>query len=101
MLFSGCTSYNFLQLSNVDFELDVKKVVDYFSGGRNDLFEFGAIVDDCRRKCNVYFENSNVEFSRRPTNMVAHTLARETTFLTIPYLSNNVRCTSMYFDFDI
>jgi hypothetical protein len=79
-----------LQLSNVDFELDAKKVVDYFNGGRNDVSEFGAIVDDCRTKCNVYFENSKVEFSRRQANVVAHTLAREATSLASPHVFDDV-----------
>jgi len=50
-----------LQLSNVDFKMDAKKVVDYFNKGSNDVSEFGVIVDECRRCCNVYFENSKVE----------------------------------------
>jgi hypothetical protein len=36
-----------LQVSNVDFELDAKKVVDYFNRGSNDMSEFGAIVEKC------------------------------------------------------
>lgn len=71
-----------LQLPNVDFELNAKKVVDYFNGERNDVSEFGAIVDDCRRRSNVYFENSKVKFSQRQANVVANTLAREVTSLT-------------------
>jgi hypothetical protein len=50
-----------LQLPNVDFELDAKRVVDYFNTGNNDIPEFGAIIDDCRQRyCNSYFENSKV-----------------------------------------
>ena len=59
----------------MDFELDAKKVVDYFNRCSNDISEFGAIVEDCQRSCNLYFENSKVEFSRRQANEVAHTLA--------------------------
>jgi len=36
-----------LQLTNVDFELDAKKVVDYFNRGNNYITEFGAIVEEC------------------------------------------------------
>jgi len=64
-----------LQLTNVDFELDVKKVVDYFNKGSNDIYEFGAIVEECRRSCNLYFENSKVEFNRRQASEVVHILA--------------------------
>jgi ribonuclease HI len=53
-----------LQFTNVDFELDAKKVVDYFNRGHNDVFEFGAIMDACRQIHNSYFENSKAEFSR-------------------------------------
>jgi hypothetical protein len=63
-----------LKLTNVNFELDAKKVVDYFKRGGNDISEFGAIVEDCRRSCNLYFKNIKVEFSRREVNEVTHTL---------------------------
>jgi len=62
-----------LQHTDVDFELDAKKVVDYFNRGSNDVSEFGAIMDACRRIHNSYFENSKVEFRRRQANEVAHT----------------------------
>jgi len=29
----------------------------WLNRGRNDIFEFGAIVDECKRRCSVYFEN--------------------------------------------
>jgi ribonuclease HI len=74
-----------LQLPNVDFELDAKRVVDYFNNGNNDISEFGAIIDDCRQRCISYFENSKVEFCRRQANEVAHNLAREATFLASPH----------------
>ncbi|RHN43816.1 hypothetical protein MtrunA17_Chr8g0391961 [Medicago truncatula] len=70
-----------LQLSNVDFEMDAKKVVDYFNKGRNDISEFGAVMDECRKNSIDYFENSKVEFSRRQSNVVAHALAQEATSL--------------------
>ena len=81
-----------LQLSNVDFEMDANKVVDYFNKGkgRNDISEFGTIMDECRKNCNNYFENSKVEFSRRQANVVAHTLAREATSLASPHIFDNV-----------
>ncbi|XP_039691241.1 uncharacterized protein [Medicago truncatula] len=79
-----------LQLSNVDFELDAKKVVDYFNKGGNDISEFGAIMDECRKNCNDCFENSKVEFSRRQANVVAHTLAREVISLASPHIFDDV-----------
>ncbi|KEH42462.1 hypothetical protein MTR_1g069475 [Medicago truncatula] len=39
-----------LQLTNVDFEFDAKKVVDYFNRGSNDITEFGAIVGGVSEK---------------------------------------------------
>jgi hypothetical protein len=72
----------------MDFELDTKKVVEYFNKGSNDITEFGAIVEECRRICNLHFENSRVEFTRRQANEVAHTLAREDTFLASPHTFN-------------
>jgi len=77
-----------LQLTNVDFELDANKVVDYFNKGSNDISEFGAIVEECWRSCVTYFENSKVEFSQRQANEVVHTLAREATFLANPQIFN-------------
>jgi hypothetical protein len=73
-----------LQLRNVDFELDAKKVADYYNHGSSDISEFGAIIDDCRRCHNLFFENSKVEFSRRQANEVAHTLARKALSLSSP-----------------
>lgn len=57
-----------LQLSNVDFEPDAKRVVDYYNKGKDDVSEFGTIIEECKRCCQTYLENSNVEFSRRQTN---------------------------------
>ena len=79
-----------LQLPNVYFELDAKKFVDYFNRGRNDISEFGAIVDECKRRCSVYFENSKMEFNRRQASVVAHTLVRETTLLASPHVFDDV-----------
>ena len=79
-----------LQLSSVDFELDAKKVLDYFNKGGNDISEFGVIMDECRKNCNDCFENSKVEFSRRQANVVAHTLARETISPASPHVFDDV-----------
>jgi len=79
-----------MQLTNVDFEMDVKRVVDYYIKGSNDISEFGAIIDDCRRRCCIWFENSKVEFNRRQANMVTHILAREAILLPSPQTFNVV-----------
>jgi hypothetical protein len=46
---------------NVDVEIDAKKVEDYFNRGSTDVSKFRAIIDDCRRSRNSYFENSKGE----------------------------------------
>lgn len=57
-----------LQLSNVDFELDMKIVVDYFNNGNNNITKFGTILHECKRCCNLFFTNFHVEISRRQAN---------------------------------
>ena len=71
-----------LQLTNVDFEVDSKRVADYFNNGRGDVPEFGSIMDNSIHFCNTYLTNSHVEFIRRQANEVAHTLAKAATFNT-------------------
>ncbi|KEH25827.1 hypothetical protein MTR_6g034915 [Medicago truncatula] len=62
-----------LQLTNVDFEMDAKLVVDYFTKGNNNVSE-----------------NFKMEFSWRQANEVAHTLAREALFLPSSQVFNDV-----------
>jgi hypothetical protein len=45
-------------------------------------------VEECRRNCVTYFQNTKVEFSRTQATEVAHTLAREATFLASPQIFN-------------
>ncbi|AES68631.2 hypothetical protein MTR_3g010950 [Medicago truncatula] len=52
---------------------------DYFNKGRGDATEFGSIMDNNIYFSNTYLTNSHVEFIRRQTNEVAHTLARAAT----------------------
>jgi len=54
-----------LQLTNVDFEVDSKRVADYFNKGRGDIAEFGSIIDCSIKFCNSYLTNSHVEFIKR------------------------------------
>jgi hypothetical protein len=65
-----------LQLENVDFEVDSKRVADYFNKGRGDVTEFGSIMDSSIQFCRSFLTNSHVEFIRRQANEVAHTLAK-------------------------
>jgi len=51
-----------LQLTNVDFEVDSKRVADYFNKGRRDVTEFGSIMDSNIQLCSNYLTNSRVEF---------------------------------------
>jgi len=47
-------------------------------------------MDECRKNCNYWFENSKVEFSRRQANVAAHTLAREAISLASPHVFDDV-----------
>lgn len=61
-----------LRLTNVDFEIDSKKVVDFFNRGRRDITEFGIIMDSSIRYCNSHLINYHVEFIRKQSNEVVH-----------------------------
>ena len=77
MSYIGCETYN-LRMWTLNWMQ--KKVVDYYNGGHNDISEFGAIIENCRRRCQAHFPNSKIEFSRRQINEVVHTLARKRPF---------------------
>jgi len=68
-----------LQLTNVDFEVDSKKVANYFNSGRGDITKFGSIMDNSVQFCDSFSTNSHVEFIRRQSNVVAHELAKAVT----------------------
>lgn len=53
-----------LQLTNMDFGLDAKEVVDYYNRGSNDISEFGAIIDECMRCCNYFLNTLRLSLSR-------------------------------------
>ena len=71
-----------LQLTNVDLEVDSKRVADYFNKGRGDVTEFGSIMDNSIQFCRNNLTNSHVEFIRRQANEVAHSLAKAAIFST-------------------
>lgn len=73
-----------MHLDNIDFEVDSKTTKDGLYSGREDITEFGNIVTASRSLLLSKFTNSKVEFVRRQANVVAHTLAKEATFLVSP-----------------
>lgn len=60
-----------LNLSNVNFEVDSKVVVDNVL----DAIEFGTIIEDCRRLFSLN-PTFGVGFVRRQANVVAHSLGK-------------------------
>jgi len=44
-----------LQLQNVDFEVELKCVADYFNRDNGDITEFGVIMDSNRHYCSFFF----------------------------------------------
>jgi ribonuclease HI len=70
-----------LQLHNMDFEMDCKRVVDGLYSNRTYTSDLGAILSDCRLILATSFVNSHIKFIRRQANEVAHTLTRVSTSL--------------------
>ena len=58
-----------LQLNNVSFEFDCKRMVDNFNCDRNDESDFGAIIRYCK---NIFFVFTNlyVEFIDKQTRLL-------------------------------
>jgi hypothetical protein len=75
-LFSALKWMYELNLGSDDFELDSEIVVDNFHSKKHDAIEFGEIIAHCRRLFSSYYYNFSVEFIRRQTNEVAHSLAK-------------------------
>jgi len=71
-----------LQLPNVDFEVDSKRVAYYFNRGRGDVTEFSSIKESSIQLCRNHLTNSHVEFIRRQANEVAHILTKAAIFST-------------------
>jgi hypothetical protein len=65
-----------LNLGHVDFELDLKVVVEKFHSNKIDDIELGVIMSHCKRLFSTCYNNSSVEFVRRQANEVAHRLAK-------------------------
>jgi len=79
-----------MQFDNIDFEIDSKITRNVFHSARDDISEFGYIIASCRSLFNSHFTNFRVEFARRQTNVVAHALAGEATFLASPAIYFNI-----------
>jgi hypothetical protein len=67
---------NELQIRDIDFEVDCKRVVDSLYNNSHYASDFGAIIRDCRSLLNTSLMNSHVKFIRRQANEVAHRLAK-------------------------
>ncbi|GAU39464.1 hypothetical protein TSUD_158950 [Trifolium subterraneum] len=72
---------NEIQLTNVDLEMDCKRVVDSLYSSRTYRSDLGDILSDCRTILTTSLVNSHVKFIRRQANEAAHRLARVATSL--------------------
>jgi ribonuclease HI len=79
-----------LNLGPVDFELDSKIVMDNFHSKKHDVSEFGEIIAHCKRLFSSFYSNSSVQFIRRQTNEVAHSLAKAATYVATPQTLVNI-----------
>jgi ribonuclease HI len=79
-----------LQLRDIDFEMDCKRVVDCLHSSRTYNSELGDILRDCRFILTTSLVNSHVKFIRRQANEVAHRLAREATSLASFHIFINI-----------
>ncbi|PNX88309.1 60S ribosomal protein l23 [Trifolium pratense] len=68
-----------LEISRVVIELDCLLVVNAITGCSNNQFEFGHIINDCRRLLENY-PNFKISFVKRQANFVAHSFARASKF---------------------
>jgi hypothetical protein len=85
---------NDLQLTNVDFEVDSKRVDDYFRSGIGDLTEFEAIMSSRIQFCSLHLEESHVDFIRKQVNKTTHVLAATTSLSSLCICTNVSTCIS-------
>lgn len=64
-----------LHLSVVNFEFDLKTVVDSLYGGKCDISNFSAVIQDCRHMLAFDLVTSDVRFIWRQANEVTHKFA--------------------------
>jgi len=86
---NGIHWVTYLHLDNMNFVLDSKKVVQYFSTSKNDITEFVCIMNACKQLFQSSFQNSHVEFSQRQFNVVGHSCFSK---------GNPILCCSHLFD---
>ncbi|XVF75961.1 hypothetical protein PTKIN_Ptkin13bG0229200 [Pterospermum kingtungense] len=68
-----------LVMEKVIFETDSRIVVDAVTSKKEDLTEFGSIIDQCRSI--LSFHNTfMVKFVRRRANVVAHSMAQQSRY---------------------
>jgi hypothetical protein len=65
-----------LQLHDINFEIDCKRVVDSLYSKRTYNSDLESILNYCRFMLATSFVNSHVKFIRRKTNKIAHKLVR-------------------------
>ncbi|GAU29840.1 hypothetical protein TSUD_223860 [Trifolium subterraneum] len=80
-LFSAVKWVDELRLSDVDCEMDCKRVVDCLHSSRTYNSDLRDILRDCTVILATNLVNSHVKFIRRQANEVAHRLARAATSL--------------------
>jgi ribonuclease HI len=79
-----------MSFDHVDFCSESKVTVDAFHQNRVDVTKTGHILTTCRQLFTTHFTNSKVEFSRRQTNEVAHSLAGVATLSASPKIYYHV-----------
>jgi len=75
-------------LISIDFELDVKKVVNSFSSAHQDVTKFGTNIHNCKTIFKQYYINSSVEFVRR---QASETSAFSTSFQILVEIRNYIK----------
>jgi len=66
-----------MQINNVTFEIDSKRVVDSYHSDKRDGSDHKAIIRECCNTFSAFFTtNAKVEFIRRQVNEVSCSLVR-------------------------
>jgi hypothetical protein len=75
-LSSALTWVNDLQLFDMNFEMDCKRLVNNLYSKNTYAFELGAIINDHRHLISINLANSHVKFIKRQANEITHSFAR-------------------------
>jgi hypothetical protein len=65
-----------MQLHDIDFEMNCKRVVESLYSTKIYSSDFGTVIVNCRLLLVTNMVNSHIKFIRRKANKVTHTLAR-------------------------